>query len=77
MRDVIETVPEEMLVFQNYDDPSEVGSEEELLSKSGISYKEKMEQKKREREERRRQQQQQQNNNNNNNGGSGNGYSPY
>jgi len=74
MRDVIETVPEEMLVFQDYNDPSDVASEEELRSKSGISYKEKMEQKKREREERRRQQQQ---NNNNNGNGNGNGYTPY
>lgn len=54
MRDVLETVPEEMLVFQEYDDEEGKVSKEELASYTGVSYKEKMEQKKREREEKRK-----------------------
>ena len=54
MRDVLETVPEEMLVFQEYEDDEDKVSKEELTSYTGVSYKEKMEQKKREREERRK-----------------------
>lgn len=58
MRDVIETVPEEMLVFQDYEDPETTLSKDEMQSYSGISYKEKMEQKKRERDEKRKRNQQ-------------------
>lgn len=54
MMDVIETVPEEMLVFQEFDDEEGKLSKEELASYTGVSYKEKMEQKKREREEKRK-----------------------
>ena len=54
MRDVIETVPEEMLVFQEFEDEEGTLSKEELASYTGVSYKEKMEQKKREREEKRK-----------------------
>ena len=58
MRDVVETVPEEMLLFQEYDDEEGKLSPEEMKTYSGISYKDKMKQKKLEREERRRKQQQ-------------------
>ncbi len=54
MRDVLETVPEEMLVFQEYEDDKGKLSKEELASYTGVSYKEKMKQKKREREEKRK-----------------------
>ena len=71
--DVIETVPEEMLVFQEFDNNDTDNSntrrsEEENKSFSGISYRNRIEQV----QEAKRQQQQQQdnssNNNNNNNG---------
>jgi hypothetical protein len=59
MRDVIETIPEEMLVFQEYNDPAgQTMTAEELASHSGVSYKQKIEQKKQEREEERRRNQQ-------------------
>jgi len=54
MRDVLETVPEEMLVFQEFEDEEGKLSEEELASYTGVSYKEKIERKKREREEKRK-----------------------
>ncbi len=54
MRDVIDTVPEEMLLFQEFDDDADKMSKEELASYTGVSYKEKMEQKRREREQKRR-----------------------
>ncbi len=54
MRDVLVTVPEEMLVFQEFEDEEGKLSKEELASYTGISYKEKMGQKKREREEKRK-----------------------
>lgn len=52
MRDVLDTVPEEMLLFQEFDDDAGKMSKEELASYTGVSYKEKMEQKRRERRER-------------------------
>jgi hypothetical protein len=52
MRDVVETIPEEMMVFQEYNDPAgQTMTAEELASQSGVSYKQKM-------EERRKNQQQ-------------------
>ena len=51
MRDVIDTVPEEMLLFQEFDDHAGKMSKEELASYTGVSYKQKMEQKRREREQ--------------------------
>jgi len=62
MRDVIETVPEEMLVFRDYQGPEAYRqlTAEEMASYSGVSYKEKIAQKKQEREEQRLQQQQSQ-----------------
>jgi len=71
MRDVVETVPEEMLLFQEYDDEEGKLSPEEMKTYSGISYKDKIKQKKLEREERRRNQQQ----NNIDTNDYGNGYS--
>lgn len=50
MRDVIETIPEEMLLFQEYDDEPDALTEQELKSYSGVSYKQKIAQKKLERE---------------------------
>jgi hypothetical protein len=66
--DVIETVPEEMLVFQEFDNDTDNSntrrSEEENKSFSGISYRNRIEQV----QEAKRQQQDNSNNNNNNNG---------
>jgi len=56
MRDVIETVPEEMLIFREFDDETEEQQLKKLKSYSGVSYKEKMQLKKQEREDRRRSQ---------------------
>jgi len=56
MRDVVETIPEEMLVFQEYDDPTgQSMTAEELASQSGVSYKQKIEQRNQEREGRNQQ----------------------
>jgi len=64
MRDMFETIPEEMLLVPEFNPHQEARTEEENKSYSGVSYKEKIAQKNEERELLKNQQ----TNNNNNNG---------